>query len=108
MTRTNLLVRPERKNKMKKILSLLLVLCLIFSLASCGSTSDMEGSAGNEQQTESNSSETTPPDDKSVQSDEKLGTFNKNASLAETVMVDEGGVRTCRSLVVQWDIVAIP
>lgn len=93
MTRTNLLVRPERKNKMKKILSLLLVLCLIFSLASCGSTSDMEGSAGNEQQTESNSSETTPPDDKSVQSDEKLGTFNKNASLAETVMVDEGGVK---------------
>lgn len=78
---------------MKKILSLLLILCLIFSLVACGSNTDNEGSAGNEQQTENNSSETTPSDEKPVQSDEKLGTFNKNASLAETVMVDEGGVK---------------
>lgn len=78
---------------MKKILSLLLILCLIFSLVACGSNTDNGGSAGNEQQTENNSSETTPSDEKPVQSDEKLGTFNKNASLAETVMVDEGGVK---------------
>ena len=78
---------------MKKILSLLLIFCLIFSLVACGSNTDNEGSVGNEQQTENNSSETTPSDEKSVQSDEKLGTFNKNASLAETVMVDEGGVK---------------
>ena len=78
---------------MKKILSLLLIFCLIFSLVACGSNTDNEGSVGNEQQTENNSSETTPSDEKSVQCDEKLGTFNKNASLAETVMVDEGGVK---------------
>lgn len=77
---------------MKKLLSLLLVLCLTFSLAACGSNID-DGSAGNEQQTENNSSETTPPDDKPKTPDEKLGTFNKNASLAKTVMVDEDGVK---------------
>lgn len=77
---------------MKKLL-LLLGLCLIFSFAACGSKTDTEGSVGNEQQTENNSSETTSSDEKSEQSNEKLETFNKNASIAESVMVDEGGVK---------------
>lgn len=78
---------------MKKLLSLLLGLCLIFSLTACGSNTDNEGSAGNGQQTENNSSETTSSEEKLEQSNEKLEIFNKNASLAETVMVDEGGVK---------------
>lgn len=78
---------------MKKLLSLLLVLYFMFTLAACGSNTGNKGFTGNEQQTPKNSSEITPSDDKPVQSDEELGTFNKNAFLDETVMVDEGGVK---------------
>lgn len=78
---------------MKKLILLLLGLCLIFSLAACGSNTDTENYAGNEQQTENNSSKTIPSDEKPEQSSEKIDTFNKNASLDESVMVDEGGVK---------------
>ena len=73
---------------MKKLLSLLLILCLIVSLAACGRNPGNEGPAENEQQAENNRPETTQPDEepeeKPEQSGEKLGTFNINASLDET------------------------
>lgn len=77
---------------MKKLLSLLLVLCFLFSLAGCGDIAD-SSSAKNTQQIENSISETASSDPQPEQSDGDWGTFQKNASLAETVMVDEGGVK---------------
>ena len=70
---------------MKKVICLLLILCVAVSLVACGDDTNTEGTAETQQQTEG-ALENKP-------SDEKLGTFHKNASLAETVMVDEGGVK---------------
>ena len=68
---------------MKKRSSLLLMICLIFSLAACGSNTN-DALAGSEQQTAG---------DQQERSGEELGSFNKSASLDETVMVDENGVK---------------
>lgn len=86
--------RPARKeNKMKKIISLLLILCCVISLAACGNT-DVEpgGTTSNPTQSDNGNSE-GKPSEPPQQNDEKLGTFSKNATLAETVMVDESGVK---------------
>lgn len=86
--------RPARKeNKMKKIISLILMLCCILSLVACGNP-DVEptDTTSNQEQTD-NSSSNVAPTEKPEQSDEKLGTFSKSATLAETVMVDDGGVK---------------
>lgn len=71
---------------MKKIMLSLLVLCSVVSLAACGNDAGPEETAEKQEQTEHGVLENTP-------SDVKLGTFNKSASLDETVMVDEGGVK---------------
>ncbi len=76
----------------KKIVSLLLTLCFITAFIVCGSSVSAGEDAGDQKGTE-NSGENTPSEAKSEQSDEVLGTFNKNASLAETVMVAESGVK---------------
>ena len=65
---------------MKKRVLLQLMICLIFTLTACGSNTG-EDPAGSEQQAAGE------------RSDEELGTFNKTASLAETVLVDENGVK---------------
>ncbi|MCI8601680.1 MAG: catabolite control protein A [Oscillospiraceae bacterium] len=85
---------------MKKILLLLLAFCFSVSLVACGNDTGIENLTKSQQQTENSSVETTLPsdgveqsNDKSEQSNEELGAFNKNASLAETVLVDEGGVK---------------
>lgn len=77
----------------KKIVSLLLILCFITVFAACGGSARAEEGAENQQNTENNVSESAPSEDKSEQSDEILGPFSKSASLAETVMVDEEGVK---------------
>lgn len=59
------------------------MICLIFSLAACGSNTN-DALAGSEQQTAG---------DQQERSGEELGSFNKSASLDETVMVDENGVK---------------
>ena len=78
---------------MKKWISSLLAICLIVSLTTCNSSTDTAEEAGNQTQSESNVQETMPPADESELPDEQLGGFIQTASIAETVMVDENGVR---------------
>lgn len=105
---------------MKRLLSLLLVLCISVFTTACNSTTSIENATENEQQQESNSSEialsteikSTEEQPEVVEEqpevakelpevveeqieapDEQLEVFDKTASLEETVMVDEGGVK---------------
>ena len=78
---------------MKKWISSVLAICLIVSLVACNSNTDTAEEAGNQTQSESNVQETMPPADESELPDEQLGGFIQTASIAETVMVDENGVR---------------
>lgn len=71
---------------MKKVICLLLILCAVASLTACGNDTNPGGTAETQQPAESDALENKP-------SDERLGTFDKSASLDETVMVDEGGVK---------------
>lgn len=66
-----------------KLMSVLLALTMLGTLTACA------GSAGNQQP--SNSS--TPASKAPEKTNETLGLFNKNATLDESVMVDEGGVK---------------
>lgn len=77
---------------MKKLISLFLALLLMFSLVACGGNAKSPGDSSNTQQPNSDSS-SNKPSDAPEDSDEKLGVFNQNATLEETVMVDEGGVK---------------
>lgn len=68
---------------------LLIAFCLILSIGACGNNNaGTVDSAANEPKPE-----TAPPEEKPEQPGEKMREFDKNASIAETVMVDEGGVR---------------
>ncbi len=77
----------------KKIISLLLTFCFIAAFTVFGCGAGAEEAVENQQNTENSAPENTPSGDKSEQSDEMPGVFNKNVSLAETVMVDEEGVK---------------
>lgn len=78
---------------MKKIISLFFVLLLTSSLAACGDTTELpEGLSSNPQQTDFETL-SNKPSDESDSSDEKLGVFNKDATLEETVMVEDGDVK---------------
>ena len=79
--------------KTRRLFALFCASVMLFSFAACSSNTDSADSGTKEQQTENNSSAITTSDDKPIQSDEKLIAFSKNASLAETIMVDEGGVK---------------
>jgi len=76
---------------MKKIISLLLMLCCIMSLVACSNV-EPAGTTSSPSQTNNSSSEIMPSEP-AKQNDEKLGPFSKSATLAETVMVDEDGVK---------------
>lgn len=84
---------------MKKITSLLFVLCCIISLTACGNnTTTSNGSTGNQDQTEKNSSDGKTMDELLKETDrteEKIdfSNFNNNATIAETVLIDEKGVK---------------
>ena len=66
-----------------KLMSVLLALAMLGTLTACGSSN------GNQPSSESNAPASEAPE----KSNETLGLFNKNATLDETVMVDEGGVK---------------
>lgn len=66
-----------------KLMSALLALTLLGTLTACG------GSTGNQASSESSA----PASEAPKKTNETLGLFNKNATLDETVMVDEGGVK---------------
>lgn len=84
---------------MKRFLAVMLAGVITFSFTACGGSEQnntTEGVTGNQEQTEKDGSENKPTDDtskESKQSNEYLGAFNKDATLAETVMVDEEGVK---------------
>lgn len=81
---------------MKKIISLLLILCCIMSLVACGKKNGETGSATSDRSEDSQSeSGTSEPEssEPSEPSDEKLEPFSQDATLSETVMVDENGVK---------------
>lgn len=66
-----------------KLLSLLLMLVMLASLAACGGP-DQAGQGG---------AEGSPKEEKLQKSSETLEPFRKEATLTETVMLDEGGVK---------------
>ncbi|OUN23065.1 catabolite control protein A [Pseudoflavonifractor sp. An85] len=66
-----------------KLMSALLVLAMLSTLTACG------GSNGNQPSSESSAPASEAPEN----TNETLGLFNKTATLDETVMVDEGGVK---------------
>lgn len=82
---------------MKKVKSLFLTLSLMLSLAACGGNAELpDGTAGSQQaesESQDNKTQDSVPSDKPESSDKKTGGFSKNATLEETVMVDEGGVK---------------
>ena len=71
----------------KKILSVLLAFAMLIILPACG------GPADEPPTTESAASESTSTPDLSAQTDKTMGLFRTDAVLAETVLVDEGGVK---------------
>ena len=73
-----------------KFLSILLTITLLAALAACGTSGapgDYPASAGN------GASENVPADDTPELPDESQELFNVNATLGETVLVDEDGVK---------------
>lgn len=84
---------------MKKLLSLLLTFCLIFSLTACGSSADSSSSEESEQSVvssaESSDNETeeeSSEESSETTSDETLGEFNQDATIEETVLYDQDNV----------------
>lgn len=78
---------------MKRFFAMFLALLLIFSFYACGNTSDTETETDTQHQTESQEADNLQISDTPVKSKEKTGVFNKNASISETVMYDENGVK---------------
>lgn len=76
-----------------RIFSTLLAISLLITLPACGSGDMSAGSSGSRSSDESNVSANASANDSLPQSDEPLDLFNVNAVLAETVLLDEGGVK---------------
>ena len=73
-----------------RILSVLLAIALLAALTACGGPAAPDDAAGDQTPGESGAPESAPP---AGESDETLGLFHADATLAETVLVDEGGVK---------------
>lgn len=75
-----------------KFLSMLLVVTLLATLAAC-SDPTTPNTPAEESPGKNSSSDNSTSGDQLTQADETLGLFNVDATLEETVMVDEGGVK---------------
>lgn len=75
----------------KNILSVLLAIGVLASLAACGGPASSGGNAGSS--SSEGSAFQSAPTSTQGQPDETLGLFDVNATLAETVLVDEDGVK---------------
>ena len=75
-----------------KFLSMLLVVTLLATLAAC-SDPTTPNTPAEESPGKNSSSDNSNSGDQLTQADETLGLFNVDATLEETVMVDEGGVK---------------
>ena len=73
-------------------LFLLLAIVMLAALPACGRPSAPDGPAG-ETQNAGGVPQSGPPADPQERPDEALGLFRADATLAETVLVDEGGVK---------------
>lgn len=84
---------------MKKSLSLMLALLLLLSLAACGTveeggnTNAPENPTTSDIQTSDDGVDNTEPDDDEPQVDYDPREFNKGATIEETILVDENGVK---------------
>lgn len=76
-----------------RFLSTLLAITLLASLVACDNSATPDASGKEQTQTGSNISENGATNDTPEQSGESMGPFNVDATLAETVMMDEGGVK---------------
>lgn len=76
-----------------KFLPMLLSIVLLTALTACGIFTTPNSSGSGRIPDEGNALENVPDDDPSEQSAGLLGRFSENATLAETVLVDEGGVK---------------
>lgn len=77
---------------MKRFMSLFLILLLLLTLAACGSDTKLPDGSSDHQQSDGEVQD-KEPSNKSKDSNKKLGAFSKDATLDETVMVDEDGVK---------------
>ena len=75
-----------------KFLSMLLAATLLATLAACSDPATPNTPA-EESPGKNSSSDNSNSGDQPTQADETLGLFNVDATLEETVMVDEGGVK---------------
>lgn len=76
-----------------RFLSMLLATALLAALAACSNPTAPDDSGTGQPPTESGVLADTPADDTTEQSDESLGLFRTDVTLAETVLVDENGVK---------------
>lgn len=76
-----------------RFLPILLAIALLTVLTACESPAAPDDSGTGQSPTESGVLADTPADDTPEQSDESLGLFRTDATLAETVLVDENGVK---------------
>lgn len=76
-----------------RILPILLAITLLMTLSACGGPDMADRSEEGRPPAGSDSPVKGPNNGSPVQSDEALGPFNRNAALAETVLLDEGGVK---------------
>lgn len=87
-----------------RFLPILLAIALLTALTACESPAAPDDSGTGQSTTESGVLADTPADDTPEQSDESLGLFRTDATLAETVLVDENGVKICPLSVARWAI----
>lgn len=78
---------------MKKIITLLSILLLVFGLAACGGKAEQPGDSPDDSQQINTENPEEESSDQPDDSHETLGMFRKNATLEETVLVDEEGVK---------------
>lgn len=77
----------------KKFLSTLLAMVMLAALSACGTSPKSDSSAKELDLVESNTSQSSESDHQGTQVNKTLEPFNRNASLAETVLVEENGVK---------------
>ena len=77
----------------RKFLSVLLATVLLVALVACGNSAASGDPTEEQPPIESDVLESTPTDEAPEQSDESMGVFNVNATLDDTVLVDEDGVK---------------
>lgn len=84
---------------MRKSISILLTVLLVLSLAACGATNegatvdDSSSTASTESQTPDKNNNSDADDDDESQGNYELREFKKGATIEETVLVDENGVK---------------